>query len=133
MAKSRTRRPGPLASAARRFDMWRDNRTTRRIPAELWSLATRLGGQFGVSRTARALRVQYYTLKERVDAAASPEANEPEPPPAFVEILTEPSATPSECRVEYESVGGAKMRIVMKGASPADLAELSRVFLEPRA
>ena len=118
--------PTPLASATRRFQAWRRSRTTRRIPAELWSLATDLGARFGVSRTARALRVEYYTLKKRVDAAAAPETDEAEVSPAFVEILTTaraaaPSSAPtsalSECQVEFESTTGAKMRIQVKGAA----------------
>ena len=110
--------------------MWRRSRTTRRIPAELWSLAADLGARFGVSRTARALRVQYYALKTRVDATATLETDAPGMPPAFVEILTAPSTATSECLVEFESAGGAMMRIQMKGVSTSDLAELSRLFLE---
>ena len=125
--------PGPLASGARRFERWRRSRTARRIPAELWSLAADLGTRFGVSRTARALRVGYYALKERVDAAAALEADEAEASPAFVEILTAPSTVTSECLVEFESADGAKMRIQVKGPSTPDLAELSRLFLERRS
>ncbi len=53
MAKSTTGLPGPLADGVRRFEKWRSMRTTRRIPAELWSLAAKLGGEYGLSRTAR--------------------------------------------------------------------------------
>ncbi len=130
MAKSTSTMPRALASAAGRFDSWRETRTTRRIPAKLWTLATDLGIRFGVSCTARVLRVDDYALKKRIDAAATPEIGEPEHVPAFVEILTEPSAAPSECLVVFENASGAKMRIEARGASPLDLAQLSRLFLE---
>ena len=133
MARSTSRLAGPLARAARRFETWRSSRTTQRIPAELWSLATDLGARFGVSRTARALRVQYYALKKRVDATATMEAEEARTPPAFVEILTAPSRATSECLVEFESANGTKMRIQVNGAGTLDLAELSRLFLEQLA
>jgi len=131
MAKSTSPFPRALASAARQFDAWRDRRTTRRIPAKLWSLATDLGHQFGVSSTARALRVDYYALKRRIETASSvEEESESEPVPAFMEILTEPSAAPSGCLVEFENARGAKMRIEARGATALDLAQLSRLFLE---
>ena len=125
--------PVALADAARRFDAWRENRTTRRIPAELWALAARLGARFGVSRTARSLRVDYYALKKRIDAAAPPEESETVSAPAFVEILAEPSSAPPECRVVFEVAGGATMRIEARGSSRLDLVELSRLFLEQRS
>lgn len=130
MAKSTTPFPRALANAARQFDAWRDSRTTRRIPARLWSLATDLGNHFGVSSTARALRVDYYALKRRIDTASSVEESETETVPAFMEILTEASAAPSECLVEFENARGAKMRIEARGANTLDLAQLSRLFLE---
>ena len=131
MAKSTSTLPRTLANAARRFDSWRETRTTRRIPAKLWSLATDLGIRFGVSCTARALRVDYYALKKRIDAAPTRGADEADASAAFVEILTEPSVTPSECVVEFENARGAKMRIEARGATTLDLAQLSRLFLEP--
>ena len=123
--------PAPLSQAARRFEEWRENRSTHGIPAELWSLAADLGARFGVSRTARALRVQYYALKKRVDAATASEGDVAVTTfPAFVEILTAPPAVTSECLVEFDSQSGAKMRIQVQGASAADLVALSRLFLE---
>ncbi len=132
MAQTPSPLPTPLVKAARRFETWRRNRTTRRIPEELWSLATELGGRYGVSRTARALRLQYYDLKKRVDVSRTSEAEDGMSSPAFVEILTAPAAEVSGCLVEFESPSGAKMRIEVKGTGTPDLAALSRVFFEQR-
>ncbi len=133
MAKSTTGLPGPLAGGVRRFERWRRTRTTRRIPAELWSLAAVLGGEYGLSRTARVLRVDYYALRKHIDASSS-DREEAVTAPAFVEILTTPgSSDPSECQVEFEAASGRKMRIQVQGACTSVLAELSRLFLETRS
>jgi hypothetical protein len=135
MAKASRSVPAPLAQAARRFESWRRNRTTRRIPEELWDLAAGLGVRFGVSRTALALRLQYYDLAKRVSPDRPPRATAaPEDTaPAFVEILTSPArAESSSIVVEFERAGGDRMRIEMKGAGASQLSELSRLFLAPR-
>lgn len=128
MPKTGAPLPAPLAKAARRFERWRQQRHTRRIPEDLWTLAASLAARYGVSRTSRELRVQYYDLKDRVASleGASGEGARP----SFVEIVPVASASAAECVVEFESAAGAKMRIQAKGASAPDLAELSRVFLE---
>jgi hypothetical protein len=132
MPKAACPLPAPLARGARRFAQWRRKRTTRSIPKQLWSLATRLGAQHGVSRTSRALGVQYYDLKKRVEAAGtSPSAKGATP--AFVEFLTSPSPSPAEYVVEFENASGAKMRIQTMGGRTPDVAALSRLFLEQRA
>ena len=133
MAKHASPLPADLSSAARRFAEWRKNRTTRRIPDELWSLAADLGARHGLSRTARALRVDYYGLKKRIDAAAAPDPSETVAPPAFVSILTAPSAEAADGLIEFERAGGEKMRIHWKGGATPDLAALSRLFLWPRS
>lgn len=124
--------PAPLARAARRFSQWREERTTRSIPDPLWSLATRLGAEHGVSRTCRALGVHYTALKKRVEAAG-PSSREKTARPAFVEVLTASTSRPAECLVEFEHASGAKMRIQVMGGSLPDLAALSRLFLKQRA
>ncbi|MCI0456247.1 MAG: hypothetical protein L0Z62_04605 [Gemmataceae bacterium] len=121
--------PVPLVRGARRFAQWRRKRTTRSIPEELWSLATRLGAEHGVSRTCRALKVQYYDLRKRVVAART-SSRERSAPSAFVELLASPVTSAAEQVVELENAFGAKMRIQTRGGSTLDLAALSRLFLE---
>jgi hypothetical protein len=121
--------PGPLVRGARRFAQWRRKRTTRSIPEELWSLATRLGAEHGVSRTCRALNVPYYDLRKRVGAARS-SSRERFAPAAFVELLASPVTSAAEQVVEFENASGAKMRVQARGGSTLDLVALSRLFLE---
>ena len=134
MPRTRAALPGPLAQAARRFERWRAERTTQRIPEELWTLATALGARHGVSPTARALRLHAHTLKKRVVATSLPELEPPARPAAFVEIQTPPATTasPEGCRVEYEKASGEKMRVYLRGACGENLARLAQVFLEHR-
>ena len=72
MPKSTRTVPRPLARATERFETWRKRGPARRkIPDRLWELAAKLGGKYGVNRTAQALRLDYYDLKGRVEAAGT--------------------------------------------------------------
>ena len=129
--------PAPLARGAHRFAQWREKRSTRAIPARLWSLATRLGVQHGVSRTSRVLSVPYHGLKRRVEAAGASSSRwlartRKTAAPTFVELLPSPTSPVPECLVELENACGAKMRIRVTGESRPELAALSRLFLEQR-
>ena len=47
------------------FEAWRRQRQAgERIPESLWRLAVRLVPSYGISRTAGALRVDYYSLTD---------------------------------------------------------------------
>ncbi len=132
MPKTARPLPASLARGACRFSQWRRKRTTRSIPNQLWSLATRLGVEHGVSRTSRALGVEYYELKRRVEAVRTSWSGKAASP-AFVEVVTSPPRSPSECLVEFEDASGAKMRIQVMGGSTPDLGALLRLVLEQRA
>jgi hypothetical protein len=56
-----------LSRAIVRFKKWRQGRVSRtRIPVALWTLAVKVAGRHGVSRTAAALKLDYYALKDRL-------------------------------------------------------------------
>jgi len=80
-----------------------------------------------VSKVSRALRLDYYGLRNRVhkakDAGLGPDLG-------FVKIdLEAPLVSPPEWRVEMEALSGAKMTLSLKGAPRnLDLLELSRAF-----
>jgi hypothetical protein len=84
---------------------------------------------YGMNRTARALRLNYYGLKKRVEqqvAATDVAATNGEVP--FIELAPLPSADHCECLLELEKAGGARMRIQLKGVTAPDLAVISQVF-----
>ena len=119
--------PARLAQAQKRFANWRRTRQTgRRIPNSLWASAVKLAGQYGINQTARALGLDYYSLKKRLDEKPSelPSASTP----AFVELASPSLTAPGECLVEFEDAAGARMRIHLKGSDTPDLIALGRSF-----
>jgi hypothetical protein len=121
----REKLPPDLEQGRSRFQAWRGQRTAGgRIPQPLWAMATRLAKAHGVSRTAAVLRLDYYRLKQRADAADTP--TQPSGP-AFVE-LTPPVLVAKQCRFELDNGAGATMRVQLVGYDAADLEALSRGF-----
>jgi hypothetical protein len=114
--------PLPLQRAAERFQRWRSVRRGRApIPKPLWTLATRLAGRFGVSRTAATLKLDYYSLKRRLS-----ENTLASDPTAFLELPGSSLAAAGECIIDCENSVGARMRIHVKGIALPDLAALGR-------
>ena len=125
--------PAGLARAAARWAQWRRTRRLgTRIPESLWDLALELAARHGVSRTAIALRVDYYALKKRLDAQTPPRRVGSAAAPAFVELMPPSLTAASGCVIEFENVSGAKMRIELRGSQVPDLAALGRSFWESR-
>jgi hypothetical protein len=137
MSTSKTRDlPAALDGVRRRFEDWRRARRARsRIPNSLWAAAVRAAGRWGIHRTARALRLDYYSLKDRVEqhSAASPAETADGaaflelPPPAVGGFVPVPVGR-CECTLELEDAGGTKMRVSLKGVPTPDLAALCRSF-----
>lgn len=121
--------PAELESTRRRFDRWRQTRDGRsHIPEALWMSAVRAATRYGLNPTARALRLDYYSLKKRVEAAACRRASDREGVTAFVELAPPASGGSRECILDLEDPGGAKMRVHLKGVEAPDLAALSQSF-----
>ena len=122
--------PAALSRGQRKIEQWRERRQPRtRIPEPLWREAARLACAYGINRTARALRLDYYALKKRAAAAARSDG----PAPEFVEILPGGMpATQPECVIEVDDPGGAKLHIRLQGGQLPDVAALTRAFREGR-
>ena len=125
--------PAKLARGRRRFERWRrDHKPPARLPESLWSLATKLAREYGISRTSRTLRLDYNGLKKRLEFLAPDEASPATaPPPPFLELL--PAGMPStvECTLEREDAQGVTIRIHLKGRELPDLAALGRSLWSP--
>jgi hypothetical protein len=112
-----------------RLEEWRKTHRPRsRIPGRLWNAAVRLAANHGLNRTARALHLDYYDLKKRLDATVGPASVVQEPVPSFVELVPASPAACPECLVELESGSGTKLRIHFKGTVGPDLAVLGHLF-----
>jgi hypothetical protein len=122
--------PVRLEGLRRRFERWRRAHKARsRIPEPLWSSAVRMVGTYGLNRTAKVLRLDYYVLKKRVQQAGVAIVDPPEKGGAtFLELAPLPSAGVCECTLDLENAGGAKMRVQLKSITMPDLAALSRSF-----
>jgi hypothetical protein len=118
--------PASLARGRERFEAWRRDRTPgARIPDRLWALAVKLADAHGLSRTASALKLDYYSLKKRLEASNSDSISMP---PTFVEVSPPSSAASGECVIEFEDGSGASLRVHLRGCETPDLAALVRCF-----
>ena len=120
-----------ISRTQQKIEQWRQRHRPRApIPEELWRQAAELACAYGINRIAKALRLDYYSLKKRAAAAARSGERAPE----FVEILPGgmPTARP-ECTIEVEDASGVKMRIRIQGGDLPDVAALIGVFREGRS
>ena len=117
--------PPDLMRGRSRFLAWRAQRKQgQRIPQPLWAMATRLAKIHGVSRTARVLGLDYYSVKERLEAAANESQSSG---PAFVEV-TSPVLIGKQCHFELDNGAGATLRGQLMGYDASDLEALARGF-----
>jgi len=125
--------PAPLEGVRRRFAQWRKTHKARaRIPNRLWIAAVKMADTYGLHRTARALPIEYYSLKKRVGQSASAQgSHEASPGTAFLELPPPVPIAACDCTPELEDTAGSKMRVHLKAASPPDLTALCRSFWNP--
>lgn len=111
----------------REFECWRRKHGGRgsRIPEPLWAQAVEVARTEGVYGTARALRLNYERLKERVGKLAQGPVGSAEA--AFVEVAMG-SLGGSRMLVELVGRGGEQMRIHLAGTSTAELVGLAQAF-----
>jgi hypothetical protein len=115
--------PGDLARARDRLAAWRRTKEPRsRIPESLWELAVKLANKYGLNRTARTLKLDYYSLKKRVDAAAVGRGDEDGV--AFLELPATLAPVP-ECVIQFEDSRGT-LKVHLKGYSATDIATVGR-------
>lgn len=126
--------PAKLERGRTRFEEWRETRESRRIPEPLWRQAVKLAREYGVHRTSRALRLNFDTLKKRVQpsvaAARSSGPAKASQPGAFVDVTPVTARVPlppSEGSADLELPNGGRLRLSWRG-TPPDLADLSRVL-----
>jgi len=131
--------PARVDSVRRRFEAWRrTRRVLSPIPEPLWAAAVEMAGTCGISRTAKALRVNYNALRKRVEHQAVAARHRPEENSVttFLELAPPPRVGSCQCTLELEDVSGAKMRVHLQGAETPDLAvvaqALKKCALPPR-
>jgi hypothetical protein len=122
-----------------RVEHWRAHRDGGRsmVPEDLWNAAVEVARVAGVHATSKALRFNYYSLKDRLVRADSAALARSKPDrdarATFVEVQI-PSLAPRESAVNDKTVvelvgtGGARMRIDVTGTSRVDVVALAQAF-----
>ena len=131
-----TKRPGKhpndkptIDQLQKRFELWRQSHKPRsRIPESLWDSAVHAVSKYGLHRTAKALHLDYYTLKKRLEGGNVAK----DPSPSFIELRPPVREPVSECLIELENRNGAKMRIHIKGNGTPDLNAIGTMFWRDR-
>lgn len=116
-----------LTKLKQRLESWREHRRFgSRIPTAFWEAAAELAREGSVGTVARDLRLDYYTLKQRVEGLHQ---NQPSVNGAsFVELPSIEVPAPRECTVELDDGRGAKMTVQLAGESSQQLRVLAETF-----
>jgi hypothetical protein len=118
--------PANLASGLEQFEKWRSEHKARaRFPEHLWSMAVRLAREYGLSKTAHTLRLDYNCLKKRIDTAVSGNIQQTAVKPQFLQLLPSELNSELECTIECEDAEGSRISIHFKGRELPDLAAIS--------
>jgi len=105
-----------------RIAHWRETRKSRggAMPAGLWAEAVLLARRHGVAPTARVLRIDYASLKRRLDAD---HASATDPRPTFVEVGTTAPGL-GACVICVDGRRGRRLRLDVSGLRVPDLLAL---------
>jgi len=129
--KRPTEIPVALSEARRQLDHWRSQQSSKRtrLPEEFWRQAVALAQEYGLNKTARALKVKYESLKKHLEQSGGDEGHLAKTQPEFIELLPaaiKPGAV--ECVLEWADGCGATVRMHMRGVGPSELSAVAGVF-----
>jgi hypothetical protein len=118
-----------------RIEQWRDSRTKRsRIPQDIWDDATRLGTELGVYPVARALRLDYQVLRQRVDQRVAGIGKDGGRTDGFIELSGAQlvGEARAESVVEISDNTGVRVTVRLTARQPLDVGALVDRFLGAR-
>ena len=111
--------PARLERLQQRFEHSRRTGKARsHIPSRLWAAAVTMATTYGVNRTARALRLDYYSLK-RVEQAVGPITALPWRPLRIEVPFKDPMEDAVKVTIKTASVETKPAVITTQGAPPA--------------
>jgi hypothetical protein len=117
----------PIVELQRELEEYRRSQPRRaKLPEAIWQTAAELAREHGVHPVAQALRLDYMGLKKRAGGGVASQrpANSK---PVFVELIA-PPAKCEECRIEFESTCGDRMRIYWPASNAPDWTALLRAW-----
>ena len=127
MNLSKSDLPARLARECERFEKWRSSRKPySRLPEPLWAAAVKLAHEYGITRTARVLRLDHSGLKKRMESTVSDVG--PQTGPDFIELLSSELTAVTECAIECKDTHGSTIRIHLKGSQLPDVEALLHSF-----
>jgi hypothetical protein len=127
-----------LEGVVKQFEQWRaSRRKIERIPEPLWQAAASLYPRYTVFRIARALRLDFVDLRDRIhpkgrrnrslNRKGAVGAGSEVDGLHFMELPAAPIAGLSECSVRMkDGPGGTRITIRLKGAGVGQLLEMLR-------
>lgn len=127
-----------LNQVAQAFGRWRAEKVANDpVPESLWAQAAEAAREHGTTRTARLLRLNHSALKRRVAADRGEAAGALVPSEAFVELPLAAGAgwpcAPREATLEVEDAAGFRLRLVLRGLEPREVAAAARELWRGRA
>jgi len=128
-----------LAEAVKGFQQWRATRTKRyeKIPEALWQAATALYPRYNINRIARALRLDYVDVRDRIHPKGkgggrqqhkgAVRAGSKNEGVHFLELPRAATGAVGECSMKVrEGLLGKRIDIRVKGAGVGQLLETLR-------
>jgi hypothetical protein len=100
-----------------------------RLPGSVWRSATELARCHGLYVVARSLRLDYSTLKKRVNGSTPPcRPRRKKSSPQFVELVGTTRASVDEYVIEFASAHGPQLRVHCKTTTPPDWVALLQAW-----
>jgi hypothetical protein len=119
-----------MRRVCRRFERWRKGHQARLpIPEALWEEAAKAAREHGFFRPYQDLPLKNGNFKRMAEASPAP-LQPTVVRETFLELMPPQGVGSGECLIELQGPRG-KMRIEWKGATAADLTELSHVLWGP--
>jgi len=131
----RARQAGPagIDDVCHRIEEWRRTRVKRSpMPKELWAAAVGVAADEGVYATARRLRVNYESLKARMDRGPAPGAAvvSGTAAPSFIELkpMTPAGLGATAPVIELSNAAGEKLTFRFESGAVVDVMSLADAF-----
>lgn len=128
MDRTRRVRPTCLSQLRAAVERWRGTREKHvPMPPELWNAAVELAAKHGVAAVARIARLDYGSLKKRLDQSQASTATVAPKPMRFVELDAKQFTQTLEAGgpvVEFCEPDGRRLVIRLPGREPLDLPAL---------
>ena len=137
MGRDGTGLPASVSRVRVRVERWREQGENRwRMPEDLWAAAVSLARSYGIAPIARALRLDYGSLKKRVERSPESDPGDTDGPGRFVEIDPRHLARvpePSGAVVELVDAAGTKLVVRLSDRESLDVPALVAAFRQPRS